>query len=60
MSLHNLCKKIVGVLNFTHNALMYVFLSIKKNFNNVINDMDVVCKSILLSSLQILLLISPK
>jgi hypothetical protein len=38
MSLHNLYKKIVGVLNFTHNALMYVFLSIENNFNNILND----------------------
>jgi hypothetical protein len=30
MSLHNLCKRIAGFLNFIHNALMYVFLSIKK------------------------------
>ncbi len=39
---------------------MYVFLFIKSNFSSVLNDIDVVCKSILLSSLKILLLISPK
>ncbi len=60
MSLHNLYKKIVGFLNFTHNALIYVYLSIGSNFSNALNDMDVVCKSILLCSLKILLLISPK
>jgi hypothetical protein len=59
MSLHNLCKN-VGFLNFTHNALMYVSLSIESNFSNMLNDINVVCKSILLSSLKIILLISPK
>jgi hypothetical protein len=39
---------------------MYVSLSIKNNYSNVLNDIDVVCKSILLSSSNILLLISPK
>jgi hypothetical protein len=52
MSLHNLCKKIVGLIFFIHNALMYVSLSIEGNFSNVLNDIDVVCKSILLSSLK--------
>ncbi len=60
MSLHNLCKKISGFLSFTHNALMYVSLSIEINFGNALNDIDIVCKLILLSSLKILLLISPK
>jgi len=60
MSLHNLCKKIVGFLNFTHNALMYVSLSIERNFSNVLNDIDVVYKSILLSSSKKKLIISPK
>jgi hypothetical protein len=49
MSLHNLCKKTVGFLNFTSNALVYVSLSIKNNFSNVLNDINVY-KSILLSS----------
>jgi hypothetical protein len=53
MSLHNLCKKIVGFF-ITHNALMFVSLSIEFVFNNVLNDINVVCKSILLSSLEIL------
>jgi hypothetical protein len=39
---------------------MYVSLSIESNFSNALNDIDVVCRSILLSSLKILLLISPK
>ncbi len=39
---------------------MYVSLSIESNFSNALNDIDVVYKSILLSSLKILLLISPK
>ncbi len=39
----------------TCNALMYVSLSIESNFNNVSNDIDVVCKSILLMSSKILL-----
>jgi hypothetical protein len=34
---------------------MYVFLSIESNFSNALNDIDVVYKSILLSSLKILL-----
>jgi hypothetical protein len=50
MSLHNLSKKIVGLKCFTHNALMYVSLSIESNFCNVLNDINVVCKSILLGS----------
>jgi hypothetical protein len=60
MSLHNLCKKLVGFIDFICNAWMYVSLSIESNFNNAVNHIDVVCKSILLSSLKILLLISPK
>ncbi len=60
MSLYNLCKKIVGFKKFIHNALMYVFLSIESNFNNALNDIDVVCRSILLSSSKNLLLISLK
>ncbi len=47
-------------LNFTHNALMYVSLFIDNNFSNVLNDIDVVSKSILLNSSKFLLLISPK
>ncbi len=35
-------------------------LYIESNFSNALNDMDVACKSILLSSSKILLLISPK
>jgi hypothetical protein len=31
---------------------MYVFLSIENNFNHVLNDINVVCKSILLHSLN--------
>ncbi len=60
MFLHYFCKKRFGFLDFTHNALMYVYLSIERNLNNVLNDIDVVCKSILLSFSKILLLISPK
>jgi len=53
MSLHNLSKKIVKVFfYFTHNALTHVCLFIKRNSSNVLNDIDVVCKSILLSSLK--------
>jgi len=50
MSLHNFCKKIIGLLNFIHSALMYVFLSIESNINHVLFDIDVVCKLILLHS----------
>ncbi len=39
---------------------MYIFLSIESNFSNMLNDINVICKSILLSSLKNLLLISPK
>ncbi len=39
---------------------MYIFLSIENNFSNTLNDINVICKSILLSSLKNLLLISPK
>jgi len=60
MSLHKLCRKKLVFKHFIHNALMYVSLSIEINFSNVLNEIDVVCKSILLSSLKILLLISPK
>jgi hypothetical protein len=60
MSLHNLCKTVVGFFNFTHNALMYVSLSIERNFSNALNDIDVVYKSILLSSSKTILIISPK
>jgi hypothetical protein len=60
MFLHNCCKKIVGFKKKFHNALIYVSLSIEKKISNVLNDIDVVYKSILLSSLKILLLISPK
>jgi len=60
MSLHNFCKKIIGLLKFTHIALMNVFLSLNFFFNHVLNDKDVVCKSILLHSLKCFLLISPK
>ncbi len=60
MSLHNIYKKIVGFQNFTHNALMYVFLSIESNFNKTLNDIDVVCKSISLSFSSFILLISLK
>jgi hypothetical protein len=36
---------------------MYVSLFIKSNFSNALNDINVICKSILLSSSKILLLI---
>ncbi len=39
---------------------MYVFLFVERNFSNALNDINVVCNAILLSSLKILLLISPK
>ncbi len=54
------CKKIIGLLKFTHNALMYVILSIENYFNHVLNDIDDVCKSILLHSSICFWLISPK
>jgi hypothetical protein len=60
MFVHNLCTTIVGFLNYIRNALMCVSFSIKNHFNNALNDIDVICKSILLSLLKILLLISPK
>jgi hypothetical protein len=60
MSLHNLYKKFVDVLNFTHNVLMYVFLSIEKKISNELIDIDVVFKSILLSFSNYFLLISHK
>jgi hypothetical protein len=60
MLLHNLSKTIVGFLDFTRNALMYVFIYKKNNFSNALNDIDVVYKSFLLSSLKICLLISHK
>jgi hypothetical protein len=44
MYLHNLCKKIVGFLNFPCNALICVFLSIESNFSGVLNDINIVCK----------------
>jgi len=51
MSLQNLCEKIVGFLNFTFNAFMYVSLSMEIDYNNVVNDIvSVVCRSTLLSS----------
>jgi hypothetical protein len=37
---------------------MYVFLSVENNFSNALNDIDVVCKSILLIFLKLFLLIS--
>jgi hypothetical protein len=46
MSLHNFCKRIIGLLKITRNALMYVFLFIESNFHPVLNDIDVVCKLI--------------
>ncbi len=61
MSLPELCKKIVGFLNFTFNAFMYVSLSMEIDSKNVGNDIvGVVCRSILLSSSKKLLLISFK
>jgi len=39
---------------------MYVSLSIESNYNIALNDIDVVYKSILLSSMNLFLLISPK
>ncbi len=39
---------------------MYVSLSIQSNFSKVLNDLDVVYKSILLSFSKIILLIPPK
>jgi hypothetical protein len=45
---------VLHVFNFfSHNALMYVSLIIKNNFSNVLNDIDVVYKSILLKSIKI-------
>ncbi len=52
--------KIISFANFTHNALRYAYLSIEKNYSNALNDIDVVCKSILLSLLKTLLIISLK
>jgi hypothetical protein len=40
--------------------LRYAYLSIEKNYSNALNDIDVVCKSILLSLLKTLLIISLK
>jgi hypothetical protein len=60
MFLHNHCKKIVFSLNFICNAFVYVFLSIESHCSNALNDIDVVYKSILLSSLKFFLLISHK
>jgi hypothetical protein len=61
MSLQDLCKKIVGFLNFTFNAFMYVSLSMEIDSNNVMSDIiSVVCRSILLGSSKKLLLISFK
>ncbi len=59
MSLQKNCKNIISLSKLTCNALMYVFLSIESNFNHVLNDINVVCKSILLHSLNFFLLISP-
>ncbi len=44
----------------THNALRYVYLSIENNSSNALNDIDVICKSFLLSSSKLLLIISHK
>jgi hypothetical protein len=58
MYLHIHYKEIVGFLNFTRCALMYVSLFIESNSSNALNHIDVVSKSNLLNYSKILL-ISP-
>jgi hypothetical protein len=62
MSLQDLGKKIVGFLNFTFNAFMYVSSSYMEiDSKNVVNDIvGIVRRSILLSSSENSFLISIK
>jgi hypothetical protein len=61
MSLQDICKKFVSFFNFTFDAFMYISLSLEINSKHVMNDIvGIVCRSILLSSLRKLLLISFK
>jgi hypothetical protein len=53
MSLHNFCRRIIGLLKFTCNALIYVFLSIESNFNLVLSDINVVCKLIFIIFIEL-------
>jgi len=50
MFLQDLCKTIVGFLNFTFNTFMYISLFMEIDFKNVVNDIvGVVCRSIFIN-----------